>query len=502
MFLNSSDLVDDDGDLSAFGSSSTQPHAADAGKPQLALPQLDDNPTPSQSAAAGSAGATGAAGAAGQTPPKRVDSASLRAEKMARMRAMAKQKQARKRQNLGALRIERSAAPIGNVGTPPAASSAGNSPMVRGMQTSSNPGTPGSPGSPLFGYSNSSSSNPSSPGPGRMQSTNVTDHAGTIRNESKFHMVSASSLHSNDQNNGNSRSNGKLNESDSMTSLEREMMAQGLAPTFDPRKPNSKKSALDLSDMRTFLTTAIPREAGTLQCVIYRNKSGLSNKLFPSYVLEHDGKFLLCAKKRSANKTSNYIVSMEKKVYDKKSMGYVGKLRSNFVGTEFTLFDKGCNPSEVEQHSSVAQVHVRQELVAVFYEANLLRNRGPRKMTVLLPKLDSKQNREVWQPMKPEDAIISKYKESPQHCNLQRLINKPPQWHDELGAYVLNFNGRVTMASVKNFQLVHDEDEETVLLQFGRVDKDRFTMDVCWPLSPLQAFGICLSSFDNKLSCE
>jgi tubby-related protein 1 len=67
---------------------------------------------------------------------------------------------------------------------------------------------------------------------------------------------------------------------------------------------------------------------------------------------------------------------------------------------------------------------------------------------------------------------------------------------------VLNFNGRVTMASVKNFQLVNPEDVETVLLQFGRVDKEEFSMDFQWPLCPLQAFAICLSSFDYKLACE
>lgn len=30
----------------------------------------------------------------------------------------------------------------------------------------------------------------------------------------------------------------------------------------------------------------------------------------------------------------------------------------------------------------------------------------------------------------------------------------------EVNAFVLNFNGRVTMASVKNFQLVKDDDRE------------------------------------------
>ena len=85
-------------------------------------------------------------------------------------------------------------------------------------------------------------------------------------------------------------------------------------------------------------------------------------------------------------------------------------------------------------------------------------------------------------------------------------------------AYVLNFHGRVTQASVKNFQLVHAANSEYlyvvlkcfislfiaeyIVLQFGRVSEDTFTMDVQFPLCPLQAFAICLSSLDSKLACE
>ena len=72
----------------------------------------------------------------------------------------------------------------------------------------------------------------------------------------------------------------------------------------------------------------------------------------------------------------------------------------------------------------------------------------------------------------------------------------------QVGAFVLNFGGRVTQASVKNFQLVSADDHDTILLQFGRCGKDIFTMDFAWPLCPLQAFAITLSSFDFKLACE
>ncbi|KAK9404416.1 tubby-related protein 1-like [Crotalus adamanteus] len=43
---------------------------------------------------------------------------------------------------------------------------------------------------------------------------------------------------------------------------------------------------------------------------------------------------------------------------------------------------------------------------------------------------------------------------------------------------------------------------EYIVLQFGRVADDVFTMDYNYPLCAVQAFAIALSSFDGKLACE
>jgi len=91
------------------------------------------------------------------------------------------------------------------------------------------------------------------------------------------------------------------------------------------------------------------------------------------------------------------------------------------------------------------------------------------------------------------------------------LKNKSPRWHEQLQCWCLNFRGRVTVASVKNFQLVASVDpslgvpaaeQEKVILQFGKIGKDIFTMDYRYPLSAFQAFAICLTSFDTKPACE
>lgn len=44
--------------------------------------------------------------------------------------------------------------------------------------------------------------------------------------------------------------------------------------------------------------------------------------------------------------------------------------------------------------------------------------------------------------------------------------------------------------------------EDYIVMQFGRVAEDVFSMDYSFPLCALQAFAVTLSSFDGKLACE
>lgn len=86
--------------------------------------------------------------------------------------------------------------------------------------------------------------------------------------------------------------------------------------------------------------------------------------------------------------------------------------------------------------------------------------------------------------------------------NVIKLINKAPEWNKQLRSFVLSFNNRVTLASVKNFQVVHESNTDYIVMQFGKVNRDLFTCDYAYPVCALQAFGIALSSIDDKLACD
>ena len=73
------------------------------------------------------------------------------------------------------------------------------------------------------------------------------------------------------------------------------------------------------------------------------------------------------------------------------------------------------------------------------------------------------------------------------------LSSKPPQWDPTMKTYVMDFRNRVTIPSIKNFQV--EDGNNNVVLQFGRVGQNDFTMDFKYPLTLFQAYCIALTRF-------
>lgn len=170
---------------------------------------------------------------------------------------------------------------------------------------------------------------------------------------------------------------------------------------------------------------------------------------------------------------------------------------------------------------------IESEEGAITYTANILGNR-PRVMDICIPNVDDNGNIQDWRRVYTGDMkMINCFKELLGQLNtnnfdgdddieqenienqsmetsnygLLALQNKQPWWNIDLGAFVLNFGGRVSVASVKNFQLCTRDDQDHIMLQFGRVQgRHSFTMDYQYPLTATQAFAIAISSLQSKMS--
>ncbi|KAL8515155.1 hypothetical protein ACS0TY_014024 [Phlomoides rotata] len=310
---------------------------------------------------------------------------------------------------------------------------------------------------------------------------------------------------------------------------------------------------------------------GAIQCFIKRDKSKLTYHLFlclnPALVVEN-GKFLLSAKRIRHTTCTEYVISMDADNISRSSSSYFGKVRSNFLGTKFIIYDtqppyNSCDippPGRTSRRFYTKKVSPKVptgsfSIAQVSYELNVLGTRGPRRMHCTMhsipisslepngtvpgqPELLSRPLEDSFRSISFSKSIASStefssarfsdmlgpHDEDADGGGKDRplvLKNKPPRWHEQLQCWCLNFRGRVTVASVKNFQLIagthpgagvltpsqpsgsgSQSDQDKILLQFGKVGKDMFTMDYRYPLSAFQAFAICLSSFDTKLACE
>ncbi|PIN05166.1 hypothetical protein CDL12_22299 [Handroanthus impetiginosus] len=248
------------------------------------------------------------------------------------------------------------------------------------------------------------------------------------------------------------------------------------------------------------------------------------------------------------------------------SSTYIGKLRSNFLGTKFIIYDTQpphtCThippPGRTSRRFTSKKVSPKvptgsYNISQITYELNVLGTRGPRRMHCIMhsipvsslepggvvpgqPELLPRSLEDSFRSISFSKSLdhssefsSSRFSDIAQLSNEDEedsktkplvLKNKAPRWHEQLQCWCLNFRGRVTVASVKNFQLIAanqpttnapttsqptqatQSDHDKIILQFGKVGKDMFTMDYRYPLSAFQAFAICLSSFDTKLACE
>ena len=242
----------------------------------------------------------------------------------------------------------------------------------------------------------------------------------------------------------------------------------------------------------------------------------------------------------------------------------ISNTRSNFLGTKFIIYDTqppyssarvpppGTGKTSRRFYSKKVSPKVPSgsyNIAQVTYELNVLGTRGPRRMHCIMHSIPMSAldaggtvpGQPELLPRSLEDSFRSiSFSKSLDHSiefssarfseiggssnededdKTRPLVlkNKPPRWHEQLQCWCLNFRGRVTVASVKNFQLIAaaqppagaptpsqpaPPEHDKVILQFGKVEKDIFTMDYRYPLSAFQAFAICLSSFDTKLACE
>lgn len=276
-----------------------------------------------------------------------------------------------------------------------------------------------------------------------------------------------------------------------------EQAIENFGAGFNPSQEEIASEKLSVA--KRWLTRPLSAsDTNTMKCYVERERSNLGlHVVYRCYLEGSDGhtpRFMMSAKKKVAKQSSYYLISLDTDPDDDRgSESVVGKIRGNAVGSRYIITDHGLAPDK-----SVAPSTYRKEFGVVSFEFD---SGGPSKIDAWVPSVTPSGVPTIWQP-ETDDAGMESFIDRERFDGMIFLRNKTPKWDEAHGGHVLNFQGRVTESSVKNFQLCwpDGEDPDQVILQFGRVGKHKFNLDLRYPMSPLQAFSICVACLDGKIA--
>jgi len=317
----------------------------------------------------------------------------------------------------------------------------------------------------------------------KVQVTGMGDTASSVSSRS----ISGSSASQSSQQQGDSKKN-------SGTNL---VYGGAFMPYNGVPSPANVKQNVYSSMLYTFLTRPLHPDAGLVQCYIRRDIDGshINFNKYQLFVESTNTPILAAYRHHHANAHSYFDIKLNStgKLQDSERGLTIANVDMNFGGTLFLLHNS------VSGHQGNAK-----DMACVTYEKNRVSNKGPRKMRIAIPSVrEDKAEFTEWTHESLKSSKMVQALKSVSTKDMVIMLNKPPRWNAKKKAYMLDFKGRVTRSSVKNFQLVdaiRDPEHNRVILQHGRVGVNKFTMDVQHPMSLLQAFAIALSSLHSKKS--
>ncbi|KAJ1957303.1 Tubby- protein 1, partial [Dipsacomyces acuminosporus] len=165
----------------------------------------------------------------------------------------------------------------------------------------------------------------------------------------------------------------------------------------------------------------------------------------------------------------------------------IGRVVYNHKGTVFSVLER----TSIEDWSVPESQVEWREVCLVTYETNASGRNSPRRMTVVMRAVDP--DGVPVEPLKDDVPLLDRHLTGRDE-NIVVLSNLLPIWNEETKTFDLNLGSRVRVPSVKNFRLLHPEDGDYTILQFGKVGDDSFTLDMRFPMTPLMALGIAITS--------
>ena len=158
----------------------------------------------------------------------------------------------------------------------------------------------------------------------------------------------------------------------------------------------------------------------------------------------------MSAKLSSNNATTTFLASLYPSHFTENGVGYLGKIKTNFIGNIVNIYGPGFNPTDAKNK----QVSPRELLATVQYETNFLGSSRPRDFKAYVLKQGMKYYELAGTQLGEEEVPLNELYYLPKNKEkIMYLSSRKAEYNEREGGYMLNFRGRVKKASRKNFIL-------------------------------------------------
>ena len=213
----------------------------------------------------------------------------------------------------------------------------------------------------------------------------------------------------------------------------------------------------------------------------------------------------------STNTNGCYRFTEDEDDFRRHGDAYVGQMKSTMGGTQFHLYDHGISKSE---GGGLLPEIARKQHALLVYATNML-GRVPNAMSLVISRpgrggafYDDEGAGDGGGAAgkageKDSSSMYRAYSEIGGKAGGEDFVvvrTRRPKWNAKMEAWTMDFKGRAKLASKKNFILTDPNDEsDRVLMLFGKVTKNRWSLDYAPPLNPLTCLFVALSAFSSKL---
>ena len=259
--------------------------------------------------------------------------------------------------------------------------------------------------------------------------------------------------------------------------------------------PNDKK-LFSNDSLKIFLLTKL-NKGQSLQCNILKRE----NKFYLySNLSEH---FILSAYPLKFKLRKNYVISLSyNNENNYENSDIIAQFHGDLLKKNYILFDNGISPKSKEYKKNKEDENLRKYLLEIKFDLFKQFNRGK----IYIPNCHYKNNKFLNKNIEKKDKL-SKIDDN----SINIYETEIPEYNKINNKYYQKFSNRVKMSSSSNFKIIENIIEETqnnlisnkinnkknkkkrVILESGKLNDKSYTMDFEYPLSPIEAFAICLS---------